>query len=777
MLISLLTSIPSVNTRKRHPGCVRSFKGFPLDGVEDKSGLQYIACVAKAISSSAKPWNAISRWSEATIAKRMDAFINRYILKNDAVSSLIKNKKAYLRLNIDQNEITSTTLQEWITFLPVIKPIKLEAIKKPTVEFISQLTREIKTNNPKQFSKIAILKSKIIYFAMKFQEEIHDVVKKKYGLLSNNANEPFIENSCCDDGIKETYRYFIEENSKISTINNDIKEISESLRDITALTKAPILFDPTNTKFKYPALFETFSEATVYIAFIKYCKYGSTLPISESLSLVCGTKPENFDETAPLSEQIQQLKSQGRQYGEEQIQNLLQIINSKNLVDIDFYKAELNPIQKLRDVLIESREKDSNSLPEIFRAKLERLLDTFKVGGLKEDSGVVRDLKNYLFKANELIATTILDFIKRNASRKIHTQIKKCFEEFANSSNEIENVDELSRMLMYIKDAVRSISSVFPNIVLNGVDFSNVNPPKHWNLSEIHGMDFKKFINRYYTPLYKFYEDDVLKKLIQYTRDPVKEIEKYILNTPFYVSLKDKSEIRHSILDGELSLMLSKYYFLNTFNTYIEGLESTDVVAASLMSADTTETDLSSAVETFLEQERGEMPDAEILSGQKLLLENKVSSLLSAFAEIVCNQKNITNYDYETIKDKVRRSKEKEKNTITSVLKDMTDEQREIDNMFKKHKLARWGVGLQKGLRIYQKDTYDNERQELEQQMLMDVRLNENDVVTDMNREIYALDQIQDDLEAENIENEEFSLSHLADDDDYGEKDGDEGFY
>ena len=45
LFISIQTSIPSVKTRKTFPGCVRSFKGMPLEGDDDESGLQYIACM------------------------------------------------------------------------------------------------------------------------------------------------------------------------------------------------------------------------------------------------------------------------------------------------------------------------------------------------------------------------------------------------------------------------------------------------------------------------------------------------------------------------------------------------------------------------------------------------------------------------------------------------------------------------------------------------------------------------------------------------------------
>ena len=261
-----------------------------------------------------------------------------------------------------------------------------------------------------------------------------------------------------------------------------------------------------------------------------------------------------------------------------------------------------------------NREKDSDEIPEIFRTKLEHLLDTFKIGGLKEESGAMRDLKNYLLKSNEMMTSDILDFIQRNASRKIHSQVKICLEEFASNENEITNDDELSRMLTYIKDAVRSIALVFPNIILNRVDFSNVTPPEHWKLSDLHKKDFKNFINPCYTPLYAFYDDDPLKVLINHAQESVVEVERFINKTPFYAAVKDDTEKRYSILDGELSLMLSKYYFLVTMITYIEKLESEDVIAATIK---TPEDDLSAAAETLEERERGELPDAEILSGQR----------------------------------------------------------------------------------------------------------------------------------------------------------------
>ena len=102
--------------------------------------------------------------------------------------------------------------------------------------------------------------------------------------------------------------HFVQESAYIATVNKDISEIHDSLRDIMKLSKPFILFNPNDTKLKYPEVFKTFSEATIYKAFIKYCKYDSALPISDDLRIVWN-KATGFDPTLPLNKQIQMLKA------------------------------------------------------------------------------------------------------------------------------------------------------------------------------------------------------------------------------------------------------------------------------------------------------------------------------------------------------------------------------------------------------------------------------------------------------------------------------------
>ena len=60
-LIAVQTIIPSIKTRKTHPGCVRSFNGYPFEGTGDLSSLNYISCVAFDIRESGKPWNILNK--------------------------------------------------------------------------------------------------------------------------------------------------------------------------------------------------------------------------------------------------------------------------------------------------------------------------------------------------------------------------------------------------------------------------------------------------------------------------------------------------------------------------------------------------------------------------------------------------------------------------------------------------------------------------------------------------------------------------------------------
>ena len=94
----------------------------------------------------------------------------------------------------------------------------------------------------------------------------------------------------------------------------------------------------------------------------------------------------------------------------------------------------------------------------------------------------------------------------------------------------------------------------------------------------------------------------------------------------------------------------------------------------------------------------------------------------------------------------------------------------------KNHRLERWSKGLQKGLISYDVKTYDQEREDMEKMALKERELGKKDFVTDMNKHIFILDATEEENINHDIEKEAYDMSGQAEDDDYGDRDGDENY-
>ena len=79
-----------------------------------------------------------------------------------------------------------------------------------------------------------------------------------------------------------------------------------------------------------------------------------------------------------------------------------------------------------------------------------------------------------------------------------------------------------------------------------------------------------------------------------------------------------------------------------------------------------------------------------------------------SFHHVICTYEDII------YRVNVSKEKEKEKDQFTKRLKELTDEERDIENQMKSHKLGIWSKGLSKGVTQYERDNYDQERKEME---------------------------------------------------------------
>ena len=746
IVYSIQINIPSLQTKKTFPGCIKSFKGYPLDGEQDKTSIAYIACVANKLKSSIEPWSSILRMSESTIMKKVEALIDKYIITNKELVIHINNKRTYLlsseALHDEIPEYLS--ISNWHTFNPPLTDIKI------TSENLEPLDDTYKTTLYETFSRGTknnikeIIESKAIYASYHIIEKIQNIVRKNTPLLKNSNDNPFLENACCNSS-KNTIEYFISEDSDIVTYNKYVNICNSILHSIDLLTYAPQLYDPENTKPYRISNEIAFSEELVYKAFIYFCNFSNKTPLDDELKGICFDKPVNFDNTKPIKEIISSLKSEGKIYNFSAFVELLHIMSKRNLINIMTDYPILNNIEIMRLLIEAYRQNSFYNLDDELINILENLLDNYSI--LASENVELREFKNFLGKSNMLIKQNILQIISRQS-----TISKPDFAKFSQNLEIQIDVDNIKFHQSYIINFLY----IFPAIIVNkNVNYGAI--PKHWKLSDIHNKDVYSIIQKYYNNINNFNARPELILALKMVGKRCKILVE--LMTAF---LYDKSLIINninpatpkitSIFDDKTVSMFYNYIFYNVINELV------------IISEDH---------EFILEMQSMEINDY----NKEQFLKNCVSYILE-YMTIMSNHNNLVNNGYKKVKDKIVMAKEKEKDIITDFLKNLSDEEREIENILKNNKLEKWNKGMQKGLTQYVKENYDEEREALEKQALKERKLQQNNNVTAMNRELYNLDNDEVEASDEAIDKEEYSMNNIPDDDEFdydNDQDGDYG--
>ena len=769
-LIGIQINIPSIKTRKTFPNCIRSFEGFPLTGDADKSGITYVACVMHKLKKSSDPWNSIKKASQKAIVRRIENIITSYIVNDNNMRELMATKLLYL--SSDNSEIIPDIhkISGWLSFLPPLVEITMKTVHNISTEFKESLVNNIKKGVKLQNEQFNVINGKIMYFSFTIQIMISNIVKNKAAVLTNSVEEPFLENACCNERQGKTYAYFNHLDPHIGTTNVKVLALSKFIGDLRKSAMAPFFLDLSDTKPIYPTLSDNFSESTIYKVFIVLCNYKNSLPIPTNLQPLCINKPDNLKSIKGIKDQISHLKQEGFNFSESSFMQLLDIINKQNIVHIATTQTEPNIIQKLRDVTTQLKDTPNAWVPSTFVEQLSDVLDTFDISTPTEPVAV-RTMKNTLARENKNMVNNLISFIKQHSKlgKKGLSVLKEKIDnvfDFESVGDEImyqKDTETTFRGANFIRNAIEYITQVFPNIIKNKVDFKNVSLPQHWKLSQIHNNDIIMKIKEYYAPLSKFYNDAQMTALCVNIQEKSKLINILSQLTPFLSNTYKNNVVSHSILDARMIKLLYEFYLLLLLNNIITLSSDPLLVLITNDSSDT---------EEKVEEEENEdynISQLEIVRGEiKGLSKNIASVVLVVLKQVFDNKKSI-NHNKDAIMGRVLRSKEKEKEQFTDSLENKTDEERNIDTIFKNHKLERWGVGLQKGLTQYNPKTYDQERAALEQQALMDIKLGKNTFVTDMNREIYTLDVNMDDRNAQEIEDEVNDISYIPDDDDNDE--------
>ena len=792
-LIAVQTVTPSIKTRKTHPGCVRSFTGYPFDGQSDLSSLTYLACVTYDIRESGEPWNVLKKTNADKIQARIKLAIDDSLIQLPEVQRKFAEKTEYLLTSSPSDIPAEHDISQWTDFLPPLLPFKIRHLTNISDEFKKRLVNDLRSGSENQREKILVIESKIIQFSLAIQEKIQDIVRKHKVLLHTANNEPYLENACCDSKENEpTIEYFTSRDKEIIEFNNIVTKLNNMLDDIKANTKSQILYSNINTKNIYPPISSIFDEKTIYLAFIFYCKFKSLMPIPEELLPICTNKPDStlIHPGDSIDRIIQLLKEDGRNYTNQQFLRLIQLISRENIVHIELDNPIISCVTKLSKLLeaIYDENNEDEIVEQSLRDLIANAIDTFDIATERTTKEVI-ELNNFLNRSNDEMKEEIIDFVQknsgasitRNAVRKFIASVNTLSEWNMDNSTRNEDIkisnDTMYSISQFYKCFIDNFVNVFPNIILHTVNYENTLIPSYYGFSINHINKLKHYIEDYFKSLRPFYNDDTLSNILSTIQRNGKNIVRMANATPCFSSIKVGDRTIRGVIDERTSRYLFEYYLLRIFIHYIELTDQDDMVFTgrkkALESDSVFTVEYAEDIETRIDLTSRSVIETNnrILTGNKRDLKQHTASLLVTFMEILNDEKDTIDVTYEDIQDRIFKLKEREKDMVTDKLKAMTDEKRDVDTILKICKLAGsdndYSKSLKKGVTSYDADYYDDVNEQnlrLEMEKAERKIRKKNKDATDENIDILLDEYMEQRRTVDDIEMDAYDMEYLNED-------------
>jgi hypothetical protein len=491
------------------------------------------------------------------------------------------------------------------------------------------------------------------------------------------------------------------------------------------------------------------------------------------LERVCGTNASAFKSTNDISEKIEILKREGKNYSIDDFLRLMNIVNKSNIVQVDMNEDIISPrvsfenLMKNDEILSDIQGTDL----ETFMSMMTNILDRYDVllGQTNKDEDVINTFTAFLQDRTNELMSEIIEYtdIEDDANTL------EFFNTIGNWKLRGENIymsleDETAETFYnYANTYIKNILQIYPTIIADGgkkTDYKTPSVPVHWTtgaqkLSNTHIKDVKNIISKEFSRLYEFYGDVEIKPMLEdisnsATTNTIIVISKLL---PFFADIRLESGQPRvkTILNGDTIKRVMKFLIMRSLYEYIKIAEvyseNESVVQTGNIS--------------------GEGLEEDILRGRALLLRQKTSNIIKAFIAILKNQKSVINISNEEINLNVNKSKEKEKSKITKNLGDLTVEERKVQDIMKNHKIGDWSLGQTRALFVYDEDQYEKERHELEVDALNEMQIDAMDGVTERTREIYQLDWANEQLEDQQMQNEIGNAILQQGDDDDGPED------
>ena len=743
-----------------------SFKGYPLENGTNYDIFRYVVCVFLRMRDEVRPWKVLPKTNSKNFNTTRDklmeitiAWMNNNVLTDSDIMMMIKEKRYWLKENkIEDVMREDYDLKRWDTFLPPL--IDFDITKQSGIGMnFEKLLKDamIKGDLGGQYGNILELKSRIVNMSLMVQKDIQKVINKQPLLLNTMNNIPFLENACCY-GENNAYKYFVDKNGMIETHNENVLKMSNIHDWFNSVSKAPFFRNTENTKIPRTIVSKQYSETTIYKSFIKYCKYNSGLILDDEMARLCLNNNSNYNENDSIEEKINIMKSEGHNYSNASLKELIKLISKKNIISKSITNNIVSQLVTLKKQLEYINIDNKSNINEKYLKGINILIDSFK---LDYDEKVDGDVNIVLANIEDMIdemKDDIIELLKKSGRTKNHIEFINNIDKFTNRCDMCLSDFDITNYFSsnFIKNNIKNIIKDFPNIIINKVNYKEVNIPKHWKITQFHQKDVQNMISSELDELSRWYDnknlEDILKEVMKVNVDLL-ELSKKI---PLIAKKKINNKYQESVLNGKIINLLNKYLFIKSLHNYINVTEDMKF--------------------NFEDEGRleGDLED-ELLEGKKEEMLGLIGKLMVIYLNIFMKNKKLINYSREEIKERVLKIKEKEKREIAIRLKELSKEQRGVENLMKEHRLGDWGLGQKKALFEYDEFQYDKEREKMDTEMLNDLKLGKNsdldDVDREMFKEMFMMKMQEEERYDSNMINRNMSLSNLPEDDDYGDND------
>ena len=820
LFIVIQTAIPHFKGKKTFPGCVLSFDGFPLTGEENLSGIKYIVCILKGISSSdIKPWNSIHKVGPELMLKQIQEIMKSHMLEHPKINALYEAKREHMLFTLDIEPVPHEhRLDKWQHFLPpLVETTVIKGLQPIGSGYVKEFWSLMRKGHKDQSNYEVAIKSKMAQYGYAIIEKIQDIVKTKTLLLKTSGNVPYLQNACCNDTLLAIGYFINEDGSPISQYFRSVGELSRMTHRVHIFTRAAFLRNVFSFVPK-PILPTELMEENMYAAMIHYCGLDRDNIPMEFRGFFTEI-PEGYHANMSLIEKVGVIKRRKR-LDKEDMDHLMRIVRQKNHVDI-WQSPIPNIIESFQDMLtVFDDHADNLTVDEEIRATIRQILEYYNPNIMQSvldtEKPVIKlleTLKRNLYEANETLLGNILRFLEKSLKWNKKTAKYQEIAQFLENIH-IWNIDAPTktrgyydsafyRVQQYFKNALYDLTHYLPGLMLNrgnnndalnyyqnekgGVrkkkssDSKNVRIHRYWNLSRYDETDLLATIQKYQQELYAFQEDDVLIELIRTIHPKLIDLNSWISEMPVFSSLMKDREYFH-LFDKSTIQNIDTYLLYTSIYEYIKGIGDHVILQKERQTKkEKRRANIQENEDVFLPgTSEQNMEDDDVLDefnelqevdfmvdeNQQKDLNERVGNFIMVFLNMYKENKKKTDYTYVEIERNMNKERTKEKErimqrfTVDERGNQKKEEERNIEYAKKKLGLGIWNVGKQKGIFKYDKETSNRERDEIQKQIQQECEESVEEIVNqDYSIEEVGMSTIEE-IEEEQEEDEEKEIEN-----------------